>query len=128
MEKLTELAEWQELKIHQKNISHHHMRDWFHEDALRFQDFSLQFDDILLDYSKNRITRETLPLLCRLAEKTHLKTKIESLFNGHPINATEKRPALHTALRDKNPSAEIADTLNKMRFFIEEVRSKRRLG
>lgn len=131
MKNITELAEWRALETHQKAISTKQMRDWFAEDSSRFSRFSLQIGDILLDYSKNRISAETITLLCQLAETIDLKSKITALFDGQPINKTEKRPALHTALRDQsdrpilvndqNIMPAIADTLEKMRYFSMQV-------
>ncbi len=100
---ITELPEWQALTAHHQQIATTHMQDWFDADPERFARMSLHFNDIFLDYSKNRITSETLPLLIRLASAAGLRGKIEELFTGKAVNFTEGRAALHTALRD--PSA-----------------------
>lgn len=101
MNKPTELTEWHALANHyDEEIAHEHMRDWFHDDLERAYRFSLQFDELFLDYSRNRINVETIPLLMKLAEVSGLPQKINALFSGHPINYTEKRAVLHVALRD----------------------------
>ncbi len=102
MRHLTEFKEWQVLANHQKEIADLHMRDLFAHDRNRFSHFTLSCNDIFLDYSRNRINNQTLSLLCNLAHRIGLLDKINALFSGYPVNATEKRPALHTALRDQN--------------------------
>lgn len=138
MENITQLPVWQSLIKHQKTIATQHMRNWFARDPLRFEKFSLTFNGLLLDYSKNRITEETLPLLITLATSTDLKEKIKQLFQGEMINRSEKRAALHTALRSpksktiiqngKNITADIHAVLEKMRAFIQKVHDKTWLG
>jgi glucose-6-phosphate isomerase len=100
MKNPTELKQWPALTAHQRDIAPSHMRDWFTQDPLRFSRFSLQAGELLLDYSRNRITDLTLSLLCQLAEEAQLAAKIAALFAGDAINFSENRPALHTALRD----------------------------
>ncbi|MDR3478157.1 MAG: glucose-6-phosphate isomerase [Gammaproteobacteria bacterium] len=138
MKNITELAPWQALKAHQKHIVTQYMQDWFAEDPIRFARFSMQVGGILLDYSKNRITQETINLLCDLARATQLSSKIEALFDGQIINTTENRPALHTALRNRgghpvyvngeNIMPLIEATLEKMRSLTEKVRNGTWLG
>jgi glucose-6-phosphate isomerase len=108
------------------------MRDLFSEDSQRFERFSLRFDDILLDYSKNRITEETMRLLLDLAEQAKLQNWIERMFSGEKINITEDRAVLHVALRNRSnrPIAvdgrdvmpEVNAVLQHMREFTEAVR------
>ena len=134
MKSLTELAQWQMLTKHYHEIENQHMRDWFAKDPERFARFSLQSGEIFLDYSRHRINAKTLKLLGDLAEAIELSAKIEALFNGFPINHTEKRPALHTALRDKNHPQLIANGKNiaplivnaqaKMRDFVNKIHAK----
>src|SRR5690349_15400075 len=100
MSKLTHFPAWQALTQHYQHIVNQSMQDWFAADNNRFRDFSLSEGDILFDYSKNRITRDTRTLLCKLADEAHLADKITALFAGQLINFTEARPALHTALRN----------------------------
>lgn len=134
MNLLTQLAQWQALQTHQKAIAEQTMQNWFQADPLRFEKMSLQVDDILLDYSKNRLNEETLQLLCNLANAANLSEKIEGLFTGKPLNSTESRPALHTALRNSgqepvwvdgvNIMPEIHATWAQMREFTDKVRDQ----
>jgi glucose-6-phosphate isomerase len=90
---------WKRLQAHYAKMQHTHLRDLFAQDAQRFEHFSLRFEDILLDFSKNHLTSETLNLLVELAQEMHLPEAIESMFKGEKINETENRAVLHTALR-----------------------------
>ncbi|MEE9332127.1 MAG: glucose-6-phosphate isomerase, partial [Methylophilaceae bacterium] len=101
MTALTEHPSWQALSKHQKNIKNTHMRDLFDADPKRFDKFSLKFNDILLDYSKHRITEETLPHLLQIAREANLEGKRDNMFAGEKINITEDRAVLHTALRNR---------------------------
>ena len=87
------------LRAHQVQMAAVHMRDLFAADPARFDRFSLQVGELLLDYSKNRITDETMELLVRLAGEADVAGWRERMFSGDKINHTENRPALHTALR-----------------------------
>ncbi|MCP4008273.1 MAG: glucose-6-phosphate isomerase, partial [Proteobacteria bacterium] len=91
---------WKALQAHYDEISTLHMRDLFGEDAGRAERFTLSQGQILLDYSKNRITRQTLELLIALAREAGLNQAIADMFSGEKINRTEKRAVLHTALRN----------------------------
>ncbi|BBL73583.1 glucose-6-phosphate isomerase [Methylomagnum ishizawai] len=109
------------------------MRDLFAQDPQRFEKFSLCFGDFLFDYSKNRITGETLGLLLDLARQTQLADKIAAMFRGDRINVTESRAVLHVALRNRanrpilldgeDVMPEVNRVLAKMRAFVEQVRS-----
>ncbi len=133
MTNLTLTAEWQALRAHQKNIAACHMRDLFSSDPQRFDKFSLNFGDILLDYSKQLITEETVALLLALAQKTSLKKGIDKMFQGEHINFTENRAVLHTALRNLSGNPVMVDArdvmpdvkrvLQQMRKFSEGIRS-----
>ncbi|MCB9079236.1 MAG: glucose-6-phosphate isomerase [Anaerolineaceae bacterium] len=124
---------WQALAEHKQNIEGLHMRDLFAQDPDRFQKFSLQFEDILFDYSKNRITEETMSLLSILAQEAGLAGKIEAMFSGQKINNTEQRAVLHIALRNRSNRPifvdgedvmpEVNRVLAKMRTFSDKVRS-----
>ena len=92
---------WQRLKDHFQEVKPLRMKDLFAADPERFEKFSLRFRDILVDYSKNRVTDETLQLLFGLAEEVALKDAVEQMFSGGRINETEDRPVLHTALRNR---------------------------
>jgi glucose-6-phosphate isomerase len=105
--RLTESPAWQALKKHQAELAHVHMRDLFAKDADRFHKFSLFFNGILLDYSKNIITEESVALLINLAKQAHLEEWIAKTFAGEKINITENRAVLHTALRNRSPDAKI---------------------
>ncbi len=96
---LTTSPEWLALEAHHHAIKEQRMRDWFFEDAKRFSRFSISLGDILFDYSKNRITTETITLLNNLAVCAGLPAKIRALFSAEVLNTTEARPALHMALR-----------------------------
>jgi len=109
------------------------MKDAFEKDSQRFAKFSLNFGDLLFDYSKNLITEQTMLLLVNLAIRAQLSEKTEAMFSGSIINTTEKRAVLHTALRNRSNKPvyfrgedvmpEINKVLNKMRGFTEQVRS-----
>jgi glucose-6-phosphate isomerase len=99
MRKLTHSSSWKKLRRHYRSMESVHMRDLFARDPDRFDTFSIYFDDLLLDFSKNRITQETLDLLVQLVRKARLKQKTAAMFSGDKINVTENRAVLHTALR-----------------------------
>ena len=127
----TETRAWQLLKEHYDQIKDKHLRQWFKEDPQRFDKFSIQFNDILFDYSKNRIEEKTLKLLIQLAEETQVKEAIEKQFSGDKINETENRAVLHTALRNRKNTPVIVDgedvmpkinkVLSQMQKFSESV-------
>jgi glucose-6-phosphate isomerase len=133
MSKLTQSDAWKALQAHYEVISSKHMRDMFKEDPNRFERFSLRFNDILLDYSKNRITEETMQLLRDLANQADLSGWIEKTFTGEKINITEDRAVLHTALRNRSPRPifvegqdvmpEVNRVLDHIRDFTNAVRS-----
>ena len=132
MQKLTELSSWNALEAHFEKIKDVHMRDLFKQDKERFKKFSTQMDDILLDFSKNRINDETLKLLCDLARETGVLEWRDQMFSGEPINNSEFRPVLHTALRNRsntpvyvdgeNVMPKINRVLAQVRYFTERVR------
>lgn len=127
----TETRAWQLLKEHYDQIKDKHLRQWFKEDPQRFDKFSIQFNDILFDYSKNRIEEKTLKLLIQLAEETQVKEAIEKQFTGDKINETENRAVLHTALRNRKNTPvivggedvmpKINKVLSQMQKFSESV-------
>src|SRR5690606_3479064 len=90
---------FKELSSHYQSISRTHLKDMFEKDPGRFSKFSLIFEDILFDYSKNRIEEKTMDLLLQLAQECKVKEAIEAMFSGKRINETENRAVLHTALR-----------------------------
>lgn len=93
---------WKKLKEHYALMKDLHMMEMFRQDPCRFSTFSLWFEDVLVDYSKNIIDKETLMLLIELAEEAGLKDAIEDMFSGEKINETEGRAVLHTALRNRS--------------------------
>ena len=138
MAALTTLPVWQALCRHQKTIAASNMRDLFAQDTNRFDKFSFQLDDMLFDFSKNRINDETLPLLLQLAREAQLENWRDRMFAGEKINITENRAVLHTALRNRSNRPVLVDgvdvmpevnaVLAQMRDFSEKVRSGAWLG
>jgi glucose-6-phosphate isomerase len=114
MSELTQLAAWQSLLEHFDEINHVHMRDMFESDPQRFDKYSLELNDILYDYSKNRINDKTVKLLLQLANDVNLPLWKEKMFSGEPINNTEHRAVLHTALRSKDSEPVIVDGVDIM--------------
>ncbi|RJP29134.1 MAG: glucose-6-phosphate isomerase [Candidatus Omnitrophota bacterium] len=105
---------WAGLVRHRKKMQKVHMRQLFRDDEDRASKFSLNFKDILFDYSKNIINEETIKLFVGLAEAAGLKDAIESMFNGAKINETENRAVLHTALRNRSGKPVYVDGKNVM--------------
>ena len=131
--KLTETKAWQDLAKHYEAIKDTEMRDLFKEDKDRFSKFNIELDEILLDYSKNRITKETMDLLLQLAKESGVKEAIQAMFAGKKINWTEERAVLHSALRNRSNTPVLVDgedvmpkvnaVLEKMKAFCHKVRS-----
>ena len=129
----TATAAWKKLAAHYEATRRVHMKRLFAEDPERFRNFSIRFEEILVDYSKNRITAESLGLLRELAESCGLREAIDRMFAGAPINETENRAVLHTALRHRantpvyengrDVMPEVNAVLAKMKDFSEQVRS-----
>ena len=105
----TTTKSWQNLRRHYEKTKSLHMRDLFAEDSRRFDKFSICFNDLLVDYSKNRITEETLKGLIALAEECDLNNAIEKMFGGAKINETENRAVLHIALRNRANNPIVVD-------------------
>ncbi len=133
MDKLiSQSTTWAALKAHQQYLAQRHLRDLFALDSQRFEHFSVEACGLLLDYSKNRLTHDTLTLLFELATKAKLQEWITRLFQGDMVNNTEQRAALHTALRNrsnrpimvdgKDVMPEVNAVLAKMRQFCDSVR------
>ncbi|MDP3875771.1 MAG: glucose-6-phosphate isomerase [Methylobacter sp.] len=133
MSSLTTSTAWAALKIHHEETKNILLRDSFNNDANRHAKFSVLFNGILFDYSKNRITDQTLPLLIDLAKHAGLDEKIKAMFCGAKINSTEHRSVLHTALRNRSNQPvyvdgqdvmpQINSVLAQMRTFSTYVRS-----
>jgi glucose-6-phosphate isomerase len=119
------------LADHYIDTTAQNLKDLFKTDTERFAKFSTQFEDILLDYSKNRITEETFALLMQLCRECMLNKAIEAMFSGEVINATEKRPVLHIALRNrsntpiyvdgKDVMPDVNKVLDQMKAFSEDI-------
>ena len=134
MSRCSQLPAWQILQEHQWEMARTHLRDLFDDDPQRFERYSLRLDDILFDYSKNRITDATLGLLFSLARQAGLGAKIDAMFRGDKINLTENRAVLHVALRNrsnrpiyvdgKDVMPDVNRVLQKMRHFSEAVRAQ----
>jgi glucose-6-phosphate isomerase len=130
---LTELNAWKALDTHYKNVRGLHLRKLFAEDPKRGERMTADAAGLFLDYSKNRITDETLRLLLQLAAESGLRTRIDAMFGGEKINVTENRAVLHVALRSprdativvdgKNVVPEVHAVLDKMADFSNRVRS-----
>ena len=124
---------WQDLEKEQARLANLHMRQQFEQDNKRFDKFSLQLDDILFDYSKNRIDKQTMALLQQLTKEANLSAMIAAMFSGQKINTTENRAVLHIALRNRSNRPilvdgqdvmpEVNQVLTKMADFSNRVRS-----
>ena len=127
----TETKAWQKLTNHNNEIKDEHIKSLFNSDNNRKDKFTINFNDFEFDYSKNRISEETLGYLFELANEVDLKSAMDSYFSGEKINQTEKRAVLHTALRTqlnnevlvegKNVLPEIKAALNKIEGFTNKV-------
>ena len=129
---LTDRPEWKALETHYAEMKSVHLRDLF-SDPQRADQFLMEAGDLRLDYSKNRIQKETIQQLVALAEACELPAWIEKMFSGEKINATENRAVLHTALRapkdavvmvdGENVIPKVHEVLDRMSVFSEKVRS-----
>src|SRR5260221_12742359 len=138
MPPLTRCPAWTALEAHFRKVETAHLRQLFADDPTRGSRMSLEALGIYLDYSKNRVTYETLKLLVQLAEQSGLKSRIDAMFRGDHINVTENRAVLHVALRaprgasivvdGKNVVPEVHAVLDKMASFSDRVRSGQWLG
>src|SRR5208337_1579526 len=130
---LTGRPAWKALAAHHQKIGALHLRKLFADDPERGERMTAEDLGIFLDYSKNRITDETLKLLLRLAEESDLQARIDAMFRGEKINVTENRSVLHVALRAPQGASIIVDgenvvpqvhaVLDKMAVFSNRVRS-----
>jgi glucose-6-phosphate isomerase len=130
---LIERPSWAALQAHYKQIAPLHLRKLFADDPQRGERFTLEAAGIYLDYSKNRVTEETLSLLVQLAKESGLRERIDAMFAGERINVSENRAVLHTALRaprgtavrvdGENVVPQVHAVLDKMSDFADRVRS-----
>jgi glucose-6-phosphate isomerase len=129
----TRHAAWRALTLHYKSVSKLHLRQFFADDPKRGERLAVEAVGLYLDYSKNRVTDETLRLLLQLAEDSGLRARIDAMFHGEKINITEKRAVLHVALRaprgtsivvdGKNVVPEVHAVLDQMADFSNRVRN-----
>jgi len=130
---LTKRPAWKALAAHYKEVRELHLRDLFGDDPKRGERMTAEGAGLFLDYSKNRVTDETLELLLRLAEESGLRARIEAMFRGEKINSTENRAVLHVALRAPRGASIVVDgenvvpqvhaVLDRMAGFSNRVRS-----
>jgi glucose-6-phosphate isomerase len=131
--RISESPEWQALSEHHRDVGDVHLRDLFADDPGRGQDLTCRAGDLYLDYSKNRLTRETIGLLVALAERAGLRERTEAMFRGEHINVTEDRAVLHVALRHPGAGGldvdgqdvrrDVRAVLDRMADFADRVRS-----
>ena len=124
---------WKSLALHAQSMRDIHLRTLFADDPVRGERLTTEAAGLFLDYSKNRVSDETISLLVRLAEESGLRARIDAMFRGDKINITENRAVLHVALRaprdasivvdGKNVIPEVHDVLDKMAGFANRVRS-----
>ncbi|MBV8217653.1 MAG: glucose-6-phosphate isomerase, partial [Solirubrobacterales bacterium] len=124
---------WQALERHHREIKSVHLRDLFAEDPRRGERLAAEGAGLYLDYSKNRITDETISLLVQLAEESGLHERTEAMFRGEMINVSENRSVLHIALRRPRSEplvvdgvdvvAQVNDVLDRMSAFADRVRT-----
>ncbi|MFN5072581.1 MAG: glucose-6-phosphate isomerase, partial [Cyclobacteriaceae bacterium] len=122
----TETQAWVSLQQHYLEMQATTMRDLFEEDPSRFEKLHLTFSDILVDFSKNIITTDTLALLKRLAEETELPDAIQAMFNGEKINQTEARAVWHVALRNQTGRAmalDGQDVMPEVNRVLDQIRN-----
>jgi glucose-6-phosphate isomerase len=133
IEPLTQRKAWKSLQGHYKKVQALHLRNLFADDPKRAEQMTAEAVGLVLDYSKNRITGETIKLLVELAEESGLRSRIDAMFRGEKINTTEKRAVLHVALRAPKGTSIVVDgenvvsqvhmVLDKMAAFSNRVRS-----
>jgi glucose-6-phosphate isomerase len=129
---ISDSAEWQALAEHHREVGGRHLRDLFAEDAGRGEELTCRAGDLYLDYSKNRLTGETIELLVALAERAGLRERTEAMFGGEHINTAEDRAVLHVALRDPSTGGlevdgqdvrhDVHEVLDRMADFADRVR------
>ena len=127
----TQTKSWKNLESHFVDIKNAEMKSLFLKDKNRKEKFTLSFNEMTLDYSKNRITEKTLENLLNLANESELADAIQKCFSGEKINVTENRAVLHTALRNQNGKEikvdgkdvmiEVNEALDKIKAFSESV-------
>ncbi|MBP6090060.1 MAG: glucose-6-phosphate isomerase [Crocinitomicaceae bacterium] len=134
----TETKAWKKLAAHFEQVKNVHMHDLFSADPLRTEKMHIEWNDFLVDYSKNRVTDETMSLLLSLVKEVDLSDAIQKYFDGDCINQTENRAVLHTALRASEKEAVFVDGMNvmpeisavkdKIKQFSDEIITAKRVG
>jgi len=134
---ISETEQWKNLKQHVGEIQKTHLRDLMN-DVDRCKSMMVEYDGVFLDYSRQRVSQDTMGKLFKLAEAAHLKEKMEKMYSGQKINSTENRSVLHVALRaargkeiysdGKNVVPEVWEVLDKIKYFSEKVRSGAWIG
>jgi glucose-6-phosphate isomerase len=137
-DRIDQTPEWQALRKHHQELRDRHLRELFAADPGRGETMGCEAGDLYLDYSKQRVTGETLSLLVALARRAGLRERIDAMFAGRRLNLTEDRPVLHVALRAPEGSVievdghnvvpDVHEVLGRMRAFADQVRSGRWLG
>jgi glucose-6-phosphate isomerase len=127
------LPAWKALEEHHRQIAHRHLRELFAEDPARAERMTLEAAGLVFDLSKNRVTDETISLLCQLASQAGVRERAEAMFHGEPINVTEGRAVLHVALRAPREASvhvgevdvvpEVHAVLDRMATFSRRLRS-----
>src|SRR5262249_4651518 len=130
--RITSTPEWQALLDHHRKMADIHIRDLFADDPARGDRLTLDAADLFLDYSKNRLTDETIPLLVAVAERAGLRARIDAMWAGEHINVTEDRAVLHVALRapatetittdGHNVVPDVHEVLGRMARFANQIR------
>lgn len=134
----TSTPSWKAIEHSVGRLNNTRISDLFDKDPDRFKKYSFHLEDILIDFSKNKVDDQLLTELQKLTSEVHLKEAIEAMFTGEKINATEGRSVLHTALRGqsytsliidgKNITTEVREVLDKMKSFCNEIHSKKHVG
>ena len=133
---ITQLDSWKDLVDHHKEMSCTTIPSLFKNDPKRFDNFHQKLEGLTLDYSKQRVSKDTIEKLCTLAKASDLESWRDQMFNGDRINTTENRAVLHTALRNKDLETlevdsvdivpEIRGTFEKMKSFTDSVRAEKK--
>ncbi len=131
--RLTDQPAWKALEAHRRTVGEVHLRELFAGDPGRGERLTAEAAGVFLDYSKNRITDETVALLIQLAEARGLRPRIDAMFRGEPVNVSERRAVLHVALRAPRGAAievdgdnvvpAVHDVLDRMATFVDRVRA-----
>lgn len=135
---MTEKPAWRELARHQKTLDSVSLKTLFEEHSERFDEFSIEMEDLLFDFSKQRIRKESIEKLCRLAEESHLEEHRAALFSGEKINLSENRAVLHTVLRNASQPPflwegedlkhKVQQVLQKMSAFSLALHNQQKMG